>query len=134
VITGLNAVEVVTLFVEDLALARTFYRDVFGLESVYEDANSTVLRLDNLMINLLAAPNAGTLVEPVTVGGAGSGPRLLFTIRVDDVDAVCAELARHGVKLLNGPIDRPWGRRTAAFADPAGHVWEVAQLLPEATA
>ena len=133
-ITGLNAIEVVTLFVEDLALARTFYRDVFGLESVYEDANSTVLRLDNLMINLLAAPNAGTLVEPVTVGGSGSGPRLLFTIRVDDVDAVCAELARHGVKLLNGPIDRPWGRRTAAFADPAGHVWEVAQLLPEATA
>jgi catechol 2,3-dioxygenase-like lactoylglutathione lyase family enzyme len=134
VITGLNAVEVVTLFVEDLALARTFYRDVFGLESVYEDANSTVLRLDNLMINLLAARNAGTLVEPVAVGGSGSGPRLLFTIRVDDVDAVCAELARHGVKLLNGPIDRPWGRRTAAFADPAGHVWEVAQLLPEATA
>jgi uncharacterized glyoxalase superfamily protein PhnB len=31
--------------------------------------------------------------------------------------------------LLNGPIDRPWGRRTAAFADPAGHLWEVAQEL-----
>jgi uncharacterized glyoxalase superfamily protein PhnB len=32
---------------------------------------------------------------------------------------------------VNGPVDRPWGRRTAAFADPAGHAWEVAQLLPE---
>jgi uncharacterized glyoxalase superfamily protein PhnB len=31
------------------------------------------------------------------------------------------------VKLLNGPMDRPWGIRTAAFADPAGHVWEIAK-------
>jgi uncharacterized glyoxalase superfamily protein PhnB len=36
------------------------------------------------------------------------------------------------VALLNGPIDRPWGRRTAAFADPAGNVWEIAQILPAA--
>ncbi|HPM51986.1 MAG TPA: hypothetical protein PK282_07100, partial [Rhodoglobus sp.] len=33
----------------------------------------------------------------------------------------------HGaVEQLNGPVDRPWGIRTAAFADPAGHVWEIA--------
>ena len=31
----------------------------------------------------------------------------------------------------NGPIDRVWGMRTAAFADPDGHVWEVAQQLAE---
>ena len=50
-----------------------------------------------------------------------------FTIGVDDVDAMCAELAKRGVELLNGPIDRPWGVRTAAFRDPAGHVWEIAK-------
>ena len=50
-------------------------------------------------------------------------------LEVDDANAVCAELEAHGVKLLNGPIDRPWGRRTAAFADPAGNTWEVAQVL-----
>jgi uncharacterized glyoxalase superfamily protein PhnB len=59
----------------------------------------------------------------------GSGARVLLTIKVDDVDLVCAELHKLGVALLNGPIDRPWGRRTAAFADPSGHVWEVAQEL-----
>ena len=48
------------------------------------------------------------------------GSRALLTIEVDDANAVCEELAAHGVTLLNGPIDRPWGRRTAAFADPAG--------------
>ncbi len=50
----------------------------------------------------------------------------MFTIDVDDVDAMCAELRSRGVELLNGPLDRPWGVRTASFADPAGHIWEIA--------
>jgi uncharacterized glyoxalase superfamily protein PhnB len=49
---------------------------------------------------------------------------------VDDADAVCAELATRGVELLNGPMNRQWGMRTASFSDPDGHIWEVAQELP----
>jgi uncharacterized glyoxalase superfamily protein PhnB len=60
------------------------------------------------------------------VAGPGQGARSQFTIPVDDTDAACAELVRRGVTLLNGPMDRPWGQRTAAFADPAGTIWEVA--------
>ncbi len=56
-----------------------------------------------------------------------AGSRMQFTIAVDDVDAMCAELAKRGVELLNGPIDRPWGIRTASFRDPAGHIWEIAK-------
>jgi len=93
---------------------------------IYEDADSAVVRLENLMINLLEISNATTLVEPAPVAEPAAGARLLLTIEVRDTDAACAALERHGVKLLNGPIDRPWGRRTAAFADPAGNVWEVA--------
>ena len=48
---------------------------------------------------------------------------------VEDVDAVCSERHARGVALLNGPMDRAWGVRTAAFADPDGHVWEVAAKL-----
>ena len=81
------------------------------------------------MINLLQAERAPTLVEPLPVGAAEAGPRMIFTVRVDDVIATVADLAGKGVTLLNGPIDRPWGRRTAAFADPSGHVWELAQEL-----
>ena len=50
-----------------------------------------------------------------------------LTITVDDVDALCADLTARGVELLNGPIDRPWGIRTASFMDPAGHIWEIAK-------
>ncbi|HSY23352.1 MAG TPA: VOC family protein [Polyangiaceae bacterium] len=128
-IKELSRLEVITLFVEELPRTRTFYRDVFGLEVVYEDESSSVLKLENLLINLLLISRAPRLVEPAAVGGPAAGPRLLLTIKVDDADAICAQLARHGVPLLNGPVDRPWGRRTASFADPAGNIWEVAQDL-----
>jgi uncharacterized glyoxalase superfamily protein PhnB len=36
------------------------------------------------------------------------------------------------VELLNGPLNRPWGVRTASFTDPGGHIWEVAQELSRA--
>jgi catechol 2,3-dioxygenase-like lactoylglutathione lyase family enzyme len=128
-IEGLDRIEVITLFVEDLAAARAFYEGVLGLPVVVSDDVSAVLGRGEPMINLLQATRAPTLVEPAAVAGPDTGARSVFTIRVADVDATCAELARHGVALLNGPVDRPWGRRTAAFADPAGHVWEIAQLL-----
>ncbi|MET7744318.1 VOC family protein [Streptomyces sp. NPDC005385] len=128
-IKGLRKLDVITLFAEDLAATKAFYADVFGLEVVYENQDSAVVKFDNLMINLLDAAKAPELLTPSTVGGAGNDPRALFTIEVTDANAVAAELEQHGVRLLNGPVDRPWGRRTAAFADPAGNVWEIAQIL-----
>ncbi|HEY5398972.1 MAG TPA: VOC family protein [Trebonia sp.] len=128
-IKALRQLDVITLFVEDLPESKKFYNEVFGLEVIYEDDASAVVKMSNLIINLLHVSNAPTLVEPIPVAAPG-GSRALLTVEVGDADAVCAELLAHGVKLLNGPIDRPWGRRTAAFADPAGNTWEIAQPLP----
>lgn len=125
----LDAIEVITLFVDDIGEARSFYQTVFTPEIVYEDAVSAVLKFAGTMVNLLESTQAPELVAPLSVAKSQSGSRILLTVKVDDTDAVCAELRRRGVTLLNGPVDRPWGRRTAAFADPSGHVWEIAQDL-----
>jgi catechol 2,3-dioxygenase-like lactoylglutathione lyase family enzyme len=117
----------ITLFIEDLEAAKQFYRDVFGLPVAYEDANSAVFDFGNTIINLLTATAAVGLIEPAAVASPDAGSRLQFTIQVDDVDAKCAELTARGVGLLNGPMDRPWGIRTAAFRDPGGHIWEIAK-------
>lgn len=129
--TRFSEIEVITLFVEDVSAARTFYVDVLGTEVIFGDEGSAVVKLSNLLINLLHVDNAPTLVEPVQVGGPTAGARALYTIRVDDADAAYQELIERGATFLNGPTDRPWGRRTAAFADPAGNVWEIAEELPE---
>jgi catechol 2,3-dioxygenase-like lactoylglutathione lyase family enzyme len=129
----LNAIEVVTLFVDDISTTKAFYQEVFEPEILFEDAVSSVLQFNGAMINLLQASEAPELVMPRTAAPSGTGPRVMFTIRVDDVDTVCASLRSKGVAMLNGPIDRPWGRRTAAFEDPSGHVWELAEVLADPT-
>jgi catechol 2,3-dioxygenase-like lactoylglutathione lyase family enzyme len=119
------------LFVEDLQRSKQFYADVFDVPMVYEDASSAVFKFGTAMINLLATTAAHGLIEPAPVAGRDAGSRLQLSIFVDDVDAVCNELAGRGVDFINGPMDREWGMRTACFADPAGHIWEIAQELQQ---
>jgi lactoylglutathione lyase len=122
-----DGVAAITLFVEDLDAAKRFYVEVFGLPVHYEDDDSAVFDFGNTLINLLKTSAAVELIDPAPVGGRDAGPRLQLTIPVEDVDAMCAQLAARGVELLNGPMDRPWGIRTASFMDPGGHIWEIAQ-------
>ena len=117
----------ITLFTENLAEAKEFYQKVFGLPIDYEDPNSAVFKFGGTLVNLLKISEAKGLIEPGKVATREAGARHVFTISVDDVDAMCAQLVKHGVTLLNGPMDRPWGIRTASFMDPAGNIWEIAK-------
>jgi lactoylglutathione lyase len=121
---------IVTMFVEDLASTKAFYRDVLEYSLVHEDENSVVFNSGVLSLNLLKVSAAGELVKPAAVGGPDGGARFVLTIHVDDVDAAVAQLAERGVTLLNGPMNRWWGIRTASFTDPSGHIWEIAGPIP----
>ncbi|MDF9811477.1 VOC family protein [Streptomyces sp. SPB162] len=122
--TGISAI---TLFVEDLDETKRFYREVFGLPPAFEDDNSAVFDFGNALVNLLRTSAAHELISPAHPGDPTAGPRLQLTLPVDDVDAMCEKLTARGVTLLNGPLDRPWGIRTASFRDPGGHIWEIAR-------
>ena len=117
----------ITLFVEDLDASKRFYRDVFGMAVHFEDDASAVFKFGDVLVNLLRVTDAHELVAPASIASPDAGSRMQLTIEVDDVDATCAMLQGKGVELLNGPMDRPWGIRTAAFRDPAGHIWEIAR-------
>ncbi|HKI24535.1 MAG TPA: VOC family protein [Gaiellaceae bacterium] len=122
-----GGIHAITLFVEDLAAAKRFYTEVFQLPVFFEDDSSTVFKFGDTLVNLLEAGEASALVAPATVATPDAGARFQFTLGVDDVDATVDELKSRGVELLNGPMDRPWGIRTASFRDPGGHIWEVAK-------
>jgi catechol 2,3-dioxygenase-like lactoylglutathione lyase family enzyme len=126
---SLTSVGAITLFVEDPRQSKTFYENVFDVPVAYEDENSAAFNFDNMIVNLLKAQEAHGLIDPGTVAARETGSRFQLTIWVDDADAVCAALAARGVELLNGPMNRAWGMRTACFADPDGHIWELAQSL-----
>ena len=128
---SLKSVGAITMFVEDRARSKAFYEQVFDVTSLNEDDVSIAFKFENLIVNLLETHAAPELIEPAAVATADNGARFQLTIWVDDTDAVCAGLGSRGVELLNGPVDRDWGVRTAAFADPDGHIWEVAGKIPD---
>ena len=129
---SLKSVGAITLFVEDPRRSQAFYDEVFDLPVIWEDEDSAVFRFENTIVNLLRIPAARDLIDPGAVASRETGSRFQLTIWVDDADAACAELATRGVELLNGPMNREWGMRTACFTDPDGHIWEIAQELTQA--
>jgi catechol 2,3-dioxygenase-like lactoylglutathione lyase family enzyme len=122
-----GGIAAITLFVENLTDAKRFYRDVFELPVHFEDDVSCVFRFGATLVNLLEVGEAGSLISPAPVAAPDAGVRFQFTLEVDDVDAAAERLTERGVELLNGPVDRPWGIRTASFRDSGGHIWEVAR-------
>jgi catechol 2,3-dioxygenase-like lactoylglutathione lyase family enzyme len=126
---SLKRVDVINLFAEDFTGTKSFYREVLGLSLTFEDESTAVFKLENIMVCLTDVSAVPELITPATVSSPDDGSRFMLAMFVDDVDAACSELDRHGVALLNGPVDRPWGVRTANFTDPAGHIWQIAQDL-----
>jgi lactoylglutathione lyase len=121
-----SSVDAITLFAEDLDAVKAFFADVVELPVAYEDSDSVVYRIGDLMLNYLVVAEADDLVGPAPVGDASAGVRFQITLTVDDVAAVAARIEAAGAPLLRGPEVRPWGPTTATFRDPAGHVWEIA--------
>jgi catechol 2,3-dioxygenase-like lactoylglutathione lyase family enzyme len=126
-----GGIAAITLVAEDLPAARQFYLDVFGLPVVFEDDSSAVFAFGGTLVNLLAASEAPVLVAPVPVADPAAGARSVLTLEVADVDAHVDLLAGRGAAILSGPVDRPWGIRTASFRDPTGQLWELAGPLAE---
>ncbi|MBK6776261.1 MAG: VOC family protein [Flavobacteriales bacterium] len=44
----------------------------------------------------------------------------------EEVDALFAELKKHGVTITKEPVKVFWGGYSGYFADPDGHLWEIA--------
>lgn len=71
----------------------------------------------------------GRLAEDsgVTDAGGWGGITLAHNVRSpEEVDAVVEEARRAGAAIVREPAETFWGGYSGAFADPDGHVWEVA--------
>jgi catechol 2,3-dioxygenase-like lactoylglutathione lyase family enzyme len=121
-------ISAMNLVVGDLERAKAFHREVFDLLPLHEEEDLVVLGFKNMYVALRKDPAhqpPGREVLDLAEQGLGQ-----FSIRVDDIAAVAAELDERGVTPISGPADRYWGMRTMTFADPDGYIWQIAQDLP----
>lgn len=120
----------VTLGVADLDRSLAFYRDGLGLptENYDPDAGVVFFRLEGNM--LLAIWPREELAKDAGISPEGSGfGGFSLAHNVPDEEAVrtvFAEALAAGAKPLKQPGKVFWGGYSAYFADPDGHLWEVA--------
>ncbi len=118
---------VVTLGVADLARARRFYEGLGWKASGAGNEGIVFFQAGGMVLSLY--PRAA-LAEDAHVAPEGTGFRavaLAYNTRSrDEVDAALAEAEAAGATILKAAEEAFWGGYSGCFADPDGHLWEVA--------
>lgn len=55
--------------------------------------------------------------------------RALVRVRVEDVDAQFERARAHGARVLEPPVDRPYGERDCSVLDLDGYKWQFAESV-----
>jgi catechol 2,3-dioxygenase-like lactoylglutathione lyase family enzyme len=118
------------LYVDDLARATAFYRDVVGLRLI--DGSRRLSAFDVNGRNLLLLFTRGATLEPFEVPGGiipghdGSGPaHVAFAVLPADLDEWERWLVAHDVA-IESRVAWPRGGRSLYFRDPDNHAVELA--------
>jgi catechol 2,3-dioxygenase-like lactoylglutathione lyase family enzyme len=118
----------VTLGVADLERSRRFYVDGLGLP-VRQPENEGVVFLDmgSMVLGLWGIEDLkADAGYPSAVEGF-RGMSIAHNVPTkEEVDAVLQQAVDAGGTLVKAGHDAPWGGHTGYFADPDGHLWEVA--------
>lgn len=132
-------ISVITLGVDDLHKALSFYRDGLGFptrgivaDQFKGDAKQAAGAIvmfelsDGMMLTLY--PRSELAKDAQVKPGARSATEFSLGQIVGskkEVDALLAAAAAAGARIVDKAHDRPWGIYSGYFQDPDGHLWEV---------
>ncbi|EJN59770.1 VOC family protein [Halogranum rubrum] len=125
----------VTLGVADVDTAIAFYRDGLGFPMQEREPDSDVafFTLDGTWLSVyprkLLAEDA---TVPLADGDEAGFSGVTLAHNVDskaEVDAILGTVEEAGGRLVKPAADTFWGGYSGYFADPDGHLWEVAYPL-----
>jgi catechol 2,3-dioxygenase-like lactoylglutathione lyase family enzyme len=136
-------ITVITLGVDDLQRAVTFYRDGLGLQTdgiVGQEFEHGAVAFFELQPGLRLAlwprqsiaHDSGLAVTPPSATEFTLGHNVASRA---EVDAVMTQAANAGATIVKAAQDTFWGGYAGYFKDPDGHLWEVVwnpQLIPDA--
>lgn len=116
----------ITIGVADLDRSKRFYNDVLGWTPFQDNGGIVMYKLNGMVLSLFPQHE---LMEDARVNNAARGSR--FTLAqclrsVEEVDALFAHLKKHNVRITKMPQKVFWGGYSGYFADPDGHLWEIA--------
>lgn len=119
-------ITLVTLGVADLGRAKAFYA-ALGWSPVEEQEGVAFYQLNGQALALFGlADLAEDQGRPGTPLGTGAMTLAQNFATRSEVDVAFAEAEAAGAAVLKRPVEVFWGGYSGYFADPDGHVWELA--------
>ena len=127
-------ISIVTLGVRDLERAIAFYRDGLGLPAPHQPGPEIAFfRTRGTCLGLYPVDKLAEDVGDAHVAAAKQpqsgfrGIALAHNVRTrEEVDTVLAAAQRAGASIEKPAQETFWGGYSGYFADPDGHLWEVA--------
>ncbi|MEO6437127.1 MAG: VOC family protein [Tepidisphaeraceae bacterium] len=124
-------ISLITLGVTDLERSLRFYRDGLGLPTTWGTEKGVVFfQTSGTVLALFPVEELAKDASPEFVGvarGKFSGVTLAHNVRTkDEVDRLLAQAKAAGGTIVKPGHDAFWGGYSGYFADPDGHLWEVA--------
>ena len=122
---------IVTLGARDVPALRGFYEGLGWPSPSPPGEQSARFELGGAVLALyrLDALGAEVGMAPPARGDGFAGFTCAVNVESEAmVDAAIDTVRSAGGRILAEPVAREWGGRSGYFADPEGHVWEVAWL------
>jgi len=122
-------IEWIILVTDHFKASYTFYKDTLGFTVVRETQKEEFCQfsLEHGFLAIYGRTAMEKLVGKEHIKTAGGA---IYTFaESEDIDRQYEDLKRKGVVFLTQPTTQPWGQRTAYFADPDGHIWEIQQWI-----
>jgi len=120
-------ISIITLGVEDLVRSTAFYEALGWKKSSASQDSISFFQLKGIVLGLFSRDS---LAHDAGVGNTAkgfSGITLAQTLANEaDVDALFSHALACGATSLKKPQKVFWGGYSGYFADPDGHLWEVA--------
>ena len=123
-----SRISMITLGVTDLARATRFYEQGLGLRRHPLDSDGVAMfALDGAWLGLFPWEHLAADARVDPAGQGFRGVTLAHNVASrDEVEAVLAEAEAAGGRIVKPAEAPPWGGWSGYFADPDGHLWEVA--------
>ena len=120
-------ISLVTLGVSDLERARRFYEEGLGWKPDFVNEEVVFYQAGGIVVALWGRAALAADAGCSDAGSGFEGIALAHNVRsTDEADAVLAQAASAGGRLVKPAVTTPWGGYSGYFADPEGHLWEVA--------
>ena len=120
-------ISMITLGVSDLTASVAFYEKGLGLPRMNSEPDIAFFALNGTWLGLYGREALAEDAQVSAEGDGFAGIALAHNVHSEkEVDEVMVQAVRAGATLVKEPRQVFWGGYSGYFADPDGHLWEVA--------